>query len=101
MAEEYEAFEVTMKKVAFEHEEGDALCAIASEAAELDRAQKDQNRLQDEVEFTCEGIVTASKEFKNSRALHNEACENVNVTSAKLSLPGSQQPTGDSRSSVC
>ena len=50
LAEEYEAFEVTMKKVACEHEEGDVLYAVASEVAgELDRAQKDQNRLQDEL----------------------------------------------------
>ena len=41
LAEEYEAFEATMKKVAFEHEEGDILQAMASEVAEeLDRAQK-------------------------------------------------------------
>ena len=66
LAEEYEAFEVTMKKVAFEHEEGDMLYAMASEVAEeLDRAQKDQDRLHDELEFTCEGIVIASKEFTN------------------------------------
>ena len=41
LAEENEAFEVTMIKVAFEHEEGDVLYAMASEVAEeLDRAQK-------------------------------------------------------------
>ena len=33
LAEEFEAFEVTMKKVAFEHEEGDAPYAMASEVA--------------------------------------------------------------------
>ena len=80
LAEEYEAFEVTMKKVAFEHEEGDVLYAMASEVVEeLDRAHEEQERLQYEVEFTCECCVTAS-----SWALHNAACENVNVTSAKL-----------------
>ena len=33
-AEEYEAFEVTMKKVACEHEEMDVLYAVAAEVAE-------------------------------------------------------------------
>ena len=85
LAEEYEAFEVTMKKVAFEHEEGDMLYAVASEVAgELDRAQKDQDRLQDELELTCQGMATTSKEFANCWALHNAACVNVTNTSAKL-----------------
>ena len=84
LAEGYEACEVTMKKVACDHEEEDALYALASEVAEvLDRAHKDQDRSQDELEFTCEGIVTASEEFTNSWALHNAACENVHVSSAK------------------
>ena len=81
LAEEYEAFEVTMEKVAFEHEEGDMLYAVGPEVAEeLDRA----HRLQDEPEFTCEGIVTASEEFTNCWVLHNAACEDVNNTTAKL-----------------
>ena len=36
-------------------------------------------------EFTCEGMVTASKEFTNCWALHNAACANVNNARAKLS----------------
>ena len=85
LAEEYGVFEVTMKKVACEHEEGDMLHAMAAEVAEeLDRAHKEQERLQDELEFTCEDIVTASKEFTSSWALQNAARENENATSAKL-----------------
>ena len=61
------------------------LYAMAAEVAEeLDRDHKVRERLQDELEFTCEGIVTASKEFTSSWALHNAACENVNATSEKL-----------------
>ena len=81
---------MTMKNVAFEHEECGMLCAMASEVAEeLDRAQKDQDRLQYEPEFICECIVTASEEFTSKEftkcwALHSAACEIVNVTSAKL-----------------
>ena len=42
------------------------LFALAYEVGnELDRAQKDQDRLQDELKFACEGII-ASKEFTNS-----------------------------------
>ena len=46
LAEECGAFEVTMKKVAREHEEGDVLSAMATDLAEeLDRAHKEQERL--------------------------------------------------------
>ena len=52
------------------------LYAVASEVGEeLDRAQKDQDRLQGGLEFTCEGMVTASKEFTNCWALHDAACK--------------------------
>ena len=61
------------------------LCAVASAVEdELDRALKDQDRLQDELEFTCEGMVTASREFTNCWALHNAACADVNNTSATV-----------------
>ena len=61
LAEEYEIFEETMKKVTLETEEGDMLFTVAYEVGEeLDRAQKDQDRLQDELELTCEGMVTAA-----------------------------------------
>ena len=74
-----------MKKVTHETQEGDMLFAVACEVGEeLDRAHKDQDRLQDELEFTCEGVDTASKEFANCWALLNAACANVNNTSAKL-----------------
>ena len=94
LVEEYEIFEETMRKVTCETEEGDMLCAVASEVGEeLERVLKDQNRLHDELEFTCEDMVTASKEFTNcwalhnaAWALHNAACANVNNTSAKLSV---------------
>ena len=49
------------------------------------QALKDQDRLQDELEFTCEGMVAVSKEFTNCWDLHDAACANVNNTSAKLS----------------
>ena len=75
-----------MKKVTLENEEADMLYAVASEVEdELDRALKDQDRLQDELEFTCEGMVAASREFTSCWALHNAGCANVNNTSAKLS----------------
>ena len=88
LAEEYEIFE-TMKKVKHKTEEGDMLFAVAYEAMEeLDKAQKDQDRLQDELEATCDSMVTVSKEFTNCwatlngalrevdncRALHEETC---------------------------
>ena len=66
LAEEYGNFERTMKKLTFEHEEEDVLNAVASEVAdELERAQEDQDRLQDELECTSEDLATASKDFPN------------------------------------
>ena len=102
LADKYEAFEVTMKNVACDREEVDVLNAMAAEVAEeLDRAHKEQERLQYELEFICGGIVTASKEFTSSWALHNAACEIVNdECKIEWSLQGSQQPTGDPRCRV-
>ena len=53
LAEDYEIFEETMKKVTYETDEGDMLFAVAYEAMEeLDKAQKHQHRSQDEKEAT-------------------------------------------------
>ena len=53
LAKEYEIFKETVKKVTHETEEVDLLFAAAYEAVEeFDKAQKDQDRLQDELEFT-------------------------------------------------
>ena len=58
LAEEYETFEETTKKVTHETEEGDMVFAVACEAMEeLDKAQKDQGRLRDALEATCESMV--------------------------------------------
>ena len=55
-----------MKKVTFEHEEENVLHAVAPEVTdELDRSQKDQDRLQDELDCSCEDMATASREFSN------------------------------------
>ena len=61
LAEEYEILEETVKQVTHETEE-------------LDKAQKDQDRLQDELEATCESMVIASREFSNCRAPHEVTC---------------------------
>ena len=61
LAEEYGTFEASVKKVTFEHAEGDVLHAVASEVAdELDRVQKLQVRLQDELDCSYEDLATAS-----------------------------------------
>ena len=57
LAEEYEIFEETMKKVTHETEDGDMLFAVAYE---LEKAQKEQDRVQDELEATRESMDTAS-----------------------------------------
>ena len=74
LAEEYEIFEETMKKETCETEEGDILFAVACEAMEeLDKTQKEQDRLHDEMEATCESMVAASKEYTNCWAILNGA----------------------------
>ena len=74
LAEEYGNFEATMKKVTFEHEEGGVLFAVASEVTdESDRAQKDQDRLQDELDCSCEDLATVSREFPNCWATQEAA----------------------------
>ena len=77
LAEEYSAFEVTIAKVTSEHEAGDVLYAVASEVAdELERTQKDQDRVQDELDSSCEDLGAARREFSN--------CWAHEATSAKL-----------------
>ena len=74
LAEEYEIFEETMQKVMHETEDGDRLSAVAYEAMEeLDKAQKDQDRLQDELEATRESMDMASREFTKCWAHLNTA----------------------------
>ena len=64
LAEKYELFEETMKKVTHETEEGDTLFAVAHETMkELNKTQKDQDRLRDEMEVTRESTDIASREF--------------------------------------
>ena len=47
-----------------EHEEGDVLYAAVTEVFdELERAQKDQDRLQDELDCSCEDMATVAQEF--------------------------------------
>ena len=72
--EEYEIFDETMKKVAHETENDDMFFAVACETKkELDKAQKEQVRLQDELEVTRESMDIASREFSNCWALHKVA----------------------------
>ena len=53
LAEEHETIEEPMQKVTYETEESDILFAVAYETMkELDKAQKDQDSLQDELEAT-------------------------------------------------
>ena len=63
LAEESGSFEAIMKKVTGVHEEGDVLYALASETDELDRAQKEQDRLQDELDCSCADLAVASRDF--------------------------------------
>ena len=54
---------------------------MASEVAdELDRAQKDQDRLQDKLDCSCEDLATASREFSNCWATQEAA--NAKLSSA-------------------
>ena len=81
LTQEYGNFEVSMKKVMFEHEEGDVLYAIVTEATdELERAPNDQDRLQDELDCSCEDLATAAREFSDCWAAQEAA--NAKLSSA-------------------
>ena len=76
LAEEYAAFEVTMAKVTSEHEAGDVSYAVASEVAdELERTQKDQDRVQDDLDSSCEDLAAALREFSNCWAARSNECQ--------------------------
>ena len=71
LAAEYVAFEATMANVTSEHEAGDVLHAATLEVAEeLERTQKDQGRLQDDLDCSCDDLAAATKEFSDCWAAH-------------------------------
>ena len=62
LAAECVAFEATMANVTSEHQAGHALHAAALEVAEeLGRTQKDQGRLQDDLDCSCDDPAAATK----------------------------------------
>ena len=71
LAEEYCAIEASMKKVMSVHEEGEELYAVVTETAgELERAQKEQDHLQDEVDRSCEELALAPRDFSDCWTAH-------------------------------
>ena len=71
LAAEYVAFEATLANVTSEYEAGDVLHAAALEVAEeLERTQKDQGRLQDDLDCSCDDLGAATKEFSDCWAAH-------------------------------
>ena len=96
LAKEYIDFEAIMANVTSEQEAGDVLhVATLQMAEELERAQKDQGRLQDDLDCSSDALTAATKEFSdcwaaqeatggklckasrevcNRRAAHEEIC---------------------------
>ena len=71
LAKEYVDFEATMANVTSEHEAGYVLHAATLEVAEeLGRTQKDQGRLQDDLDCSCDALAAATKEFSDCWATH-------------------------------
>ena len=65
LAKEYVDFEATMANVTSEHGAGDVLHAATLEVAEeLERTQKDQGRLQDDLDCSCDALAAATKKFR-------------------------------------
>ena len=78
LAADYFAFEATLANVTSEHEAGDVTHTAAAETAgELERVQKDQGRLQDDLDCSCGDLAAATREFSDCWAAHE-------ATSAKL-----------------
>ena len=76
-----------MRKVTSYHEEGDVLRATVTEATdELERAQNDQDRLQDELDCSCEDMATAAREFFNCWARKKRQLQRQAVPSEKSAI---------------
>ena len=72
LAKAYVDFEATMANVTSEHEAGYVLHAATLEVAEeLERAQKDQGRLQDDLDCSSDALTAATKEFSDCWAAHD------------------------------
>ena len=79
LASECIAFEATTANVTSEHEAGDAIhTAAAGTAGELERIQKDQGRLQDDLDCSNDDLAAATREFSDCWTAHE-------ATGAKLS----------------
>ena len=64
-------FRSTMTNVTSEHEAGDVLHAASLDVAEeFERTQKDQGRLQDDLDCSCDDLAAATKEFPDCWAAH-------------------------------
>ena len=92
LAAEYVAFEATMANVTSEHEAGNVLHAASLEVAEeIERTQKDQGRLQDDLD-------SATKEFSDFWAAHEatgvKLCNVFREVCNRLSHPALQQEVG-------
>ena len=97
LAVEYKAFEITMTNVTSEHEAGDVSHAAALEVAdEPERTQKDQGRLQDDLDCSCDDLAAATKDFSDCWAAHGSHGRQI-----MQCLQGSLQPTCNSRGNLC
>ena len=71
LAKKHGDFEATMANVTSEQEAGDVLHVATLEVAEeLERAQKDQGRLQDDLDCSSDALTVATKEFSDCWAAH-------------------------------
>ena len=79
LAEEYSAFEASMKKVTSVHSQ--------TRLDELERAHKDQDRLQDELDCSCEDMASCQGVFQQLCRARSRDCKN------KQRLQRNLQPT--------
>ena len=67
--------------------EGDVFFAVASEVAdELERAQNDQDRLQDELDCSCEDLAAATREFSNCWAAQEATVAAATAAAIRTSI---------------
>ena len=83
LAEEYSAFEASMKKVTSVHSQ--------TRLDELERAHKDQDRLQDELDCSCEDMASCQGVFQQLGRTRSRDCKKQAAPSEKSAtdvLPG-------------
>ena len=84
------------------HEEGDALYAVVTETTdELERAQKDQDCLQDELDCSGEDMANAAREFSNCWAAQEAAAAAATASAVRQAAHFERSALAEHHEAIC